>query len=237
MVITEEQKQFLEENQYLVLDNFISDEDCDAIKDFTLGRIEEDDYNIKLSVDIQESIDKYTEGKLNLEFHAKKPFIEEKIKKHFNLESFDDFYDTFKDEYSFMYYYDIWKIEYDPDDATLFPFSDAAINVRRKVTAIYKEYVNEDISDLHILRRLQMYPPGGHIAEHTDGGDGTLSFSISVGDKEGGGGTLRCSGNDIENKKGRCVIMNADSNTHEVTPTEGWTRYNYIVFAREGRIK
>ena len=33
MVITEEQKQFLEENDYVVIDNFISDKDCDAIKE------------------------------------------------------------------------------------------------------------------------------------------------------------------------------------------------------------
>ena len=231
MVITEEQKRFLKENQYLVLDNFISDKDCDAIKNYIEGKIEEDDYNIKLSVDVQESTDRYTEGKFNLEFHGKKEFIEERVKKHFKLENFDELYDTFKDEYSFMYYYDIWRVEYDADDAKFFDFGDAAINVRRKVTAIYRECVNEDIGDLHVLRRLQIYPPGGHLAEHTDGGDGTLTFSISVGDKEGEGGTLRCSGNDIENKKGRCVIMDADSNLHEVTPTEGWTRYNYIVFA------
>jgi|TARA_Y100000590_G_scaffold466961_1_gene644074 hypothetical protein len=233
MVLTEEQQKFLIKNQYLVIDDFISDKDCDAIKDYIESRIEEDDYNIKLSVDIQESLDKYTEGKFNLEFHGKRPFIEEKIKKHFKLENFDDLYDTFEGEYSFMYYYDIWKIEYDPDDSRLFDFSDAAINVRRKVTEIYKECVNNDFDNLHILRRLQIYPPGGHISEHTDGGDGVYSFSISVGDKEGEGGVLRCNGEDIENKKGRCVIMNADSNIHEVTPTIGWSRYNYIVFARE----
>jgi hypothetical protein len=233
MVITEQQKQFLKENQYLVMDDFISDKDCNAIKDYIEGKIEEDDYNIKLSVDIQESFDKYNEGKFNLEFHGKKEFIEERIKKHFKLESFDEFYDTFKDEYSFMYYYDMWRVEYDPDDAKFFDFGDATNNVRRKVTEIFKQVVNEDISNLHILRRLQIYPPGGHISEHTDGGNGTFSFSISLGDKEGEGGILRCNGNDIENKKGRCVIMNADNNLHEVTPTEGWSRYNYIVFARE----
>ena len=105
MVLTEEQQKFLIKNQYLVIDDFISDKDCDAIKDYIESRIEEDDYNIKLSVDIQESLDKYTEGKFNLEFHGKRPFIEEKIKKHFKLENFDDLYDSFEDEYSFMYYY------------------------------------------------------------------------------------------------------------------------------------
>jgi hypothetical protein len=233
MVITEEQKQYLQKNQYCVIDNFISDKDCDAIKNYIVDRVEEGDYNIKLSVDIQESFDLYNEGKFDIEFHGKKEFIEGRLKKHFKLESFDEFYDTFKDEYSFMYYYDMWRVEYDPDNARFFDFGDATTNVRRNVTQVYKECVNEDVTNLHLLRRLQIYPPGGHISEHKDGGNGTFSFSISVGDKEGDGGVLRCNGSDIENKKGRCIIMNADENVHEVTPTVDWSRYNYIVFARK----
>jgi hypothetical protein len=232
MVITEEQKQFLEENDYVVIDNFISDKDCDAIKESIRERVEREDYNIKLSVDIQEPIDKYNEGKLRLEFHGKKSFIEERSKQHFGI-TFDELYDKFKSEYSFMYYYDMWNSPHDPDEAKYFDLDGAEHTIRRNVIEVYKDCVSENIDDVHILRRLQIYPPGGHIAEHTDGGDGTYSFSISVGDKEGEGGTLRCNNDDIECKKGRCIIMNADENVHEVIPTVGWSRYNYIVFVRK----
>ena len=88
------------------------------------------------------------------------------------------------------------------------------------------------IQDISVASRIQVYPEGGIINEHKDGYD-SYSLSISLTDApetKDAGGKLIASGNEIDCKKGRAVVMDANKCLHEITKVNGWQRYNHITF-------
>ena len=265
MSITEEQKQFLQENNYVVVDNFISDKDCDYIKEYVDNKVKLNDYFINFTCEpkntdffkivdeteevIDQKLHKFTiedpssDGKrstnLHMEIFASKNWAEEKIQKHLGI-GFDELYNIVKNEYSYMNYYEVLMVPgVEGFDQSL------KEKIHQLVWLVYRDGVKDIPFDMlnPFDERLQLYSSGGHIKEHNDGGNGRqYSFSISLGDKEGEGGVLRCGGDiphmhsgvdEYESKKGRCVIKNADRNLHEVTPPIDWVRYSYIIFCSE----
>ena len=170
-MISDTDKLFFKENQYLILDNFVSEDICDNAIDTVKNLIERN--------------------------------------KYFNrtLENY-------------MYY---WELNKTPPICN---------TIKEMCISTYRELTNSEPNP-DISCRVQVYPHGAFIREHSDGiGGGSLSFSVSLNDREGDGGFLKVDNKDIDCFKGRVIIMDSDSVKHEVTNVKNWTRYNVISFIK-----
>ena len=197
MSITEEQKQFLQENNYVVVDNFISDKDCDYIKEYADNKVKLNDYFINFTCEpkntdffkivdeteevIDQNLHKFTiedissdgnrSTNLHMEIYASKNWAEEKIQKHLGI-GFDELYNIVKNEYSYMNYYEVPMIGLDQS---------LKEKIHQLVWLVYRDGVKDIPFEMMnpFDERLQLYPTGGHIKEHNDGGNARqYSFSI-----------------------------------------------------------
>ena len=110
-------------------------------------------------------------------------------------------------------------------------------SIKAMCISAYQELTDLEADD-DISCRVQVYSHGAYLREHTDGtGDGSLSFSVALNNRDGGGGFLKVNNKVIDCIKGRVIIMDSDRVKHEVVNVKNWTRYNVISFIKSKKNK